>query len=193
MRRTRERPYVTDWIPLQIQGVFRRALTVVPDDRGSFAELWRRSSGVPGGEGFVQINLARSRRGVLRGMHFHLRQADLWAVVEGRIHAALVDLRSTHDRAHVRGSPAIVHLGPGDQLYIPALVAHGYIVTKAATVLYFVSREYDAQDEHGFAWDDPLAAIPWPRLKEKILSARDRDAPGLAAAMRRARQQSADR
>lgn len=124
----------------------------------------------------VQANVSRSRAGVLRGMHFHLRQADLWLLVEGRAVAATTDLRPL-----LSGGAAdsqVVSMEPGDALYIPARVAHGFLALTDMALVYLVSREYDASDEHGFAWNDPDAGIEWPAVPG-IVSPRDQDNPAL--------------
>ena len=75
-------------------GVEVRELRRLGDERGSFAETYRREW-LPAGAGeMVQSNLSRSKAGVLRGMHYHRQQADYWVVVEGRVFVALFDLRS---------------------------------------------------------------------------------------------------
>ena len=167
------------WTPTEIEGVLRRTTTVVGDERGAFSELWRHSLTAPlEMDPFVQSNLSRSREGVLRGMHFHRRQADLWILIEGRVLTATSDLRGLlRDGA---GTPPtqLLELMPGDQLYIPRLVAHGFWALEETALVYLVSNEYDGTDEYGFAWDDPVAAIDWPR-REPILSERDRQNPPL--------------
>ena len=136
-------------------------------------------------EPMVQANLSRSRAGALRGMHFHLRQSDLWLLVDGRAVAAVTDVR----RALRGGAPTseIIELNVGDALFIPALVAHGFLALTDMALVYLVSNEYDGTDEHGFAWDDPAAAIGWPRTPS-IVSDRDRANPTLAGLISTLRQ-----
>ncbi len=74
-----------------------------------------------------------------------------------------------------------------DAVYIPPGVAHGFVALQPMALLYGVSREYDGTDEHGFAWDDPTAAIGWP-VKEPIPSGRDASNPSLEEAVAAARQ-----
>jgi dTDP-4-dehydrorhamnose 3,5-epimerase len=163
------------------------------DQRGSFTELWRAShtSGLEA-EDFVQANLSRSREGVLRGMHFHRRQADLWVLIEGRALAASTDLRSLSAGGAGSVVSQLVELAAGDALYIPSLVAHGFWALEDAALLYLVSREYDGTDEYGFAWNDPDAAIAWP-TGEPIMSDRDRNNPSLAEVARQWGQHSSSR
>jgi len=171
------------WRPRAIPGVLQRTITFHPDERGSFGELWRRSWTVDLGDAphpsaMAQANLSRSQPGVLRGLHFHRRQADLWIVVDGRPFIALVDLRAAIDGT---GPPVVetVAAVPGDAFYLPAGVAHGFYATDALTLVYLVTNEYDGSDELGFIWSDTEAAVPWPR-QDPILSPRDATAPSLA-------------
>ena len=117
--------------------------------------------------------------GVLRGMHYHLRQADLWVPIEGQATVGLCDLR--------RGSPAdrrasTVELEPGLALYLPPGIAHGFFARTPFTMLYLVDRAYDGSDEHGFSPLDPALGIDWPAA-DVVLSERDRTASSLADAL----------
>jgi len=186
----------TGWQPTSLPGVRRRSLTFHPDDRGAFAELWReawmKELGLTDAVAVRQANLSRSRPGVLRGLHVHQRQADLWMVVDGHPVVGLVDVRPALTGA---GEPRAetIQAAPGDLLYLPEGVAHGFFARDELTLLYFVTNEYDGSDELGFAWDDPLAGVQWPD-GQPILSPRDASAPPLAdllAQLREARQQNA--
>lgn len=175
------------WRPTAIDGVLRTQLTRHPDARGSFTELWRASwSAKLPDDQFVQANLSRSVQGVLRGMHFHRRQADLWIVVSGTVLVALVDLRDALDG---RGGPhtLTLELGPDQAVYIPRLVAHGFLALSDLELVYLVTNEFDASDELGFRWDDPSAALPWP-ASAPILSDRDGAAPDLESVLAHLRQ-----
>lgn len=173
------------WTPGRIPGVLRRSIAFYADERGSFGELWREAWTYPLDGPMRQANLSRSAAGVLRGLHLHRRQADLWIVTEGRPFIALVDVRPM---LAAGSSPLVetIEAGPGDGVYLPPGVAHGFYAREALTLLYLVTTEYDGSDELGFAWDDPTAAIPWPD-GEPILSARDATAPNLAALVERLR------
>ncbi len=171
------------WLESRIPGVLRRQLQTHADERGAFTELWRaRWTAELCGRPFVQANLSRSRRDVLRGMHFHRRQSDLWVVVEGRALVAVADLREL--AVDVSRAPAVdtFEVGGGAALFIPELVAHGFLALSELALVYLVSNEYDGTDELGFAWDDPVAAIPWT-TRGPVLSARDRSNPSLRDAL----------
>ena len=133
---------MSDWSAGQIRGVWRRSVGFHPDQRGSFGELWRSSWTDPLGDLMQQANLSRSQARVLRGLHAHRRQADLWVVVEGRAFIALVDVRQA---VSGEGPPILEthEAGPGDAVYLPAGVAHGFYAYEALTLVYFVSNEYD--------------------------------------------------
>ena len=171
----------SDWFDTTIPGVVRRSSAVVADLRGSFTELWRASAteGLVAAP-FVQANLSRSAPDVLRGMHFHRRQYDLWMLIEGRAHVAVADLRRLSDDP--RPTVATFEMLPGDAVLIPEMVAHGFHALEAIALAYLVTNEYDGSDELGFAWDDPEAAIPW-LVKDPIVSERDRANPSLRTAI----------
>ncbi len=149
----------------------------------AFTELWRAGwtrdiSRAP----FVQANLSRSRADVLRGMHFHRRQSDLWVVVEGRALVAVADLRDVAKGVAPKPAVETFELAAGGAVFIPELVAHGFLAIAELALVYLVSNEYDGTDELGFAWDDPLAAVPWPTANP-VLSGRDRSNPSLRDAI----------
>jgi dTDP-4-dehydrorhamnose 3,5-epimerase len=175
-----------DWERMTIDGVLRKSLDSRVDERGSFRELWRESwTGDLTSEPFVQANLSSSVTGVLRGLHFHLRQTDLWIVVGGAVHVALVDIRALLGGDDVEPTAADAKLSVGECLLIPAGVAHGFWALEPLDLIYLVTNEYDDTDEHSFRWDDPTLQLHWPSGRP-TLSARDASAPSLAQAIARA-------
>ena len=171
-----------DRAPSSLPGVEYGAIARHGDERGSFRELWRAGR-FPSAR-FVQANLSSSAAGVLRGLHLHRRQDDLWVVADGRALVALVDVRPLLD-----GSGEAItetrELHADDWVYIPTGVAHGFLAIEPLQLIYLVTNEYDGSDELGFAWDDPAVAIAWPTLPgtpdgRPILSARDSVNPLLA-------------
>ncbi|HYN70212.1 MAG TPA: dTDP-4-dehydrorhamnose 3,5-epimerase family protein [Candidatus Eisenbacteria bacterium] len=181
---------VDGWEATAVPGVARRSLAAHADPRGSFTELWRESWTEPlGAPPFRQANVSRSLAGVLRGMHLHDRQDDLWIVLEGRAFVATVDLREMIAGTAAAPIGGAFELGPGSAVYIPRGVAHGFLAIDAIALAYLVTAEYDGTDEHGFAWDDRLAGVPWPTT-DVTISDRDRALAGLAAAVNDARQRS---
>lgn len=159
---------------MEIEGVEVSRLLVHEDDRGAFIELMRESSSQ---WKFRQSNLSRSAKGVLRGLHFHRQQADLWFLLEGRIQVGLADLREP-DR--VRTASLQMSAEIPETLLIPPGVAHGFLALTDCRLLYWVSTEFDGSDEHGIRWNDPVVQIPWEE-EDPILSERDASAPFLTA------------
>jgi dTDP-4-dehydrorhamnose 3,5-epimerase len=169
-----------------IPGVVWSRLTRHADVRGGFAEAWR-ARGSADADPFpgVQANLSSSAQGVLRGLHLHRRQSDLWIVVSGVAFVALVDVRPMLADASARPLVQTATLARDDTVRIPPHVAHGFLAVERLELLYLVTNEYDSSDELGFAWDDPKAAVPWPRVAtpdgRPILSDRDLRNPPLEA------------
>ncbi len=156
------------------------------DSRGFFVETYRREwheqAGIPSAETFVQDNHSRSRRGVLRGMHFQVGEgvAKLVRCARGRIYDVAVDVRA--------GSPTYgqwegVELDEESmrELYVPVGFAHGFcVLSEIADVIYKQSAYYDQQLERGIAYDDPEIGIAWPlEAAELTVSERDAAAPRL--------------
>ncbi|HEY5319140.1 MAG TPA: dTDP-4-dehydrorhamnose 3,5-epimerase [Solirubrobacteraceae bacterium] len=169
-------------LPTRLSGPVLVEAAVHGDHRGFFQETYRRSAfaelGI--GDDFVQDNHSRSRRGIVRGMHFQPGMAKLVRCAHGAILDVLVDLR--------RGSPSFgvwegFELSDENhhQLYCPDGFAHGFcVLSEEADVVYKTSAYYDPELERGFAYRDPEVAIEWPQALELIASARDTSAPSLA-------------
>jgi dTDP-4-dehydrorhamnose 3,5-epimerase len=157
--------------------------TVHGDERGFFVETYRADEwaahGVP--TEFVQDNHSRSRRGIVRGIHFQSDpgQGKLVRVARGRVYDVVVDLR--------RASPTfgeweghVLDDEQGRQLYVPVGFGHGFcVLTDVADFVYKCTSYYDAATEAGFRFDDPDVGIEWPEI-ELLYSERDRSAPRLA-------------
>ncbi len=169
---------------LDIAGAHLLPLEPHADERGSLSEAYRRSW-LPAGREVLQANLSWSHPGVLRGLHWHARQADYWCVLSGVAHVALVDLRP--------GSPSRSgtfqrRIDAGARRYglsIPPGVAHGFFAETEVLLLYMVDVYFTGDDEHGVAWDDPALGLTWPS-PTPILSERDRSNPSLAEALEQA-------
>jgi dTDP-4-dehydrorhamnose 3,5-epimerase len=178
--------------PRSLPGVAYGHLHRHPDARGSFAEAWR-GIGSPELAAFqgVQANLSSSATGVLRGLHLHRRQSDLWIVLSGVAFVVLVDVRPMLDDPKARPLIATSTLSPDDTVTIPPLIAHGFLAIKPLELLYLVTNEYDGTDELGFKWDDPNVNVNWPavdtRDRRPVLSERDQESPALADLVERLR------
>ena len=158
-----------------IAGVLRVELVAHKDDRGRLIETFRQEwlGDLPQ---MVQGTRSDSKKGVVRALHYHRKQADYWYVPLGTLVCGLYDLRRS---SPTRGASATVELADEVALYIPPGVAHGFQALTDVTLTYLVDQAYDASDEYGLAWDDPDVAIPWPLQSEAILSERDRTNPRL--------------
>jgi dTDP-4-dehydrorhamnose 3,5-epimerase len=165
----------------RLEGPVLVAPVVHGDQRGFFQETYRRDVYAELGitDEFVQDNHSRSKRGIVRGMHYQPGMAKLVRCATGSILDVLVDLR--------RGSPTFgeweaFELNDDNlhQLYVPNGFGHGFCVTsELADVVYKCSAYYDPAAEAGIAFDDPDLAIEWPEGIELIASERDRTAPRL--------------
>jgi dTDP-4-dehydrorhamnose 3,5-epimerase len=176
--------------PTALAGVLIIQPKVFADARGFFLESFNQrqfDTAVGAPVAFVQDNHSRSAQGVLRGLHLQVdphAQGKLVRVTKGRIFDVAVDVR--------RDSPTFrqwVGLELDDvahrQLWIAPGLAHGFLVmSESADVQYKTTDYYAPGAELGIRWDDPLLAIAWPDVGVPFaLSAKDRDAPGLGAAL----------
>ena len=146
--------------------VTRIPLRRFADERGWFAELMR-SSLLP--KPVSQSNLAFSRKGVIRGLHYHeLGQDDLFACVHGMVRVVVLDRESGETFTEDIGEENPV------AIYIPGTCAHGYEALTDCLFLYHVTEEYDpaTPDEHGLCWSDERVKDLWS-TEQPILSARD--------------------
>jgi dTDP-4-dehydrorhamnose 3,5-epimerase len=166
----------------RIDGVYVVPFRSFTDPRGYFFETYRRSW-IPDGREMIQGNCSFSHAGVLRGLHYHLKQADFWSVPNGLVRAALYDLRAS---SPTRGAAQVLDLGPGEGtargLYIPKGIAHGFYALKDSFMVYFVDELYDNSDELGVRFDDPALGIDWGMSggPTPIVSERDQTNPSLA-------------
>jgi dTDP-4-dehydrorhamnose 3,5-epimerase len=174
-------------IPTPIEGLLVVEPTVFGDDRGFFFESFNvqrfaELSGVT--LSFVQDNHSRSARGVLRGLHYQVRQPQgkLVRVTAGSVFDVAVDLR--------RSSPTFgqwygLELSAENkrQLWIPPGFGHGFAVTgEFAEFLYKTTDYYAPEHERAILWNDPAIGIEWPLDGMPLLSAKDQKAVLLADA-----------
>jgi dTDP-4-dehydrorhamnose 3,5-epimerase len=171
-----------DSTEIGIEGVRLIHLAPHADDRGSLTEVFRQEW-LAGAPPMVQANLSRSRAGVLRGLHFHRRQADYWCVLAGRAFVGLLDLRAGSPTERRAAGIAIDAEAERVGLYLPPGVAHGFYAETEVLLQYLVDAYYSGEDELGLAWDDPSVGIEWPAT-EPVLSDRDRANPPLAEVLR---------
>jgi dTDP-4-dehydrorhamnose 3,5-epimerase len=171
--------------PLEIPDVVLVRPTRHVDERGFFQESYRESAFAEAGIGarFVQDNLARSSRGVLRGLHYQIPptpQGKLVGVMSGRIFDVAVDLR-VDGPTYGKWVAHEIDAGTGEMLWVPPGFAHGYaVLSDVADVHYKVTEEYRPELDRGVLWDDPAIGVEWP-LEEPIVSDKDRRQPPLHA------------
>ena len=169
--------------PTRIPDVLLIEPKIFGDDRGFFFESFNRrafheATGLD--VDFVQDNHSKSARNVLRGLHYQLAQSQgkLVRVTQGEVFDVAVDIR--------HGSPTygqwvgeILSAENKKQLWIPAGLAHGFVVlSETAEFLYKTTDYYAPQHERCIAWNDPDLAIAWPIEGQPLLSAKD--AAGIA-------------
>ena len=150
--------------------------TAFADDRGYFYESYSERS-YPG-MSFVQDNVALSKKGTIRGLHYQSSpgQAKLVSCLQGEIWDVIVDLR---EHSETFGKWASIKLNDltHEQLFIPIGFAHGYcVLSDKALVQYKVSSLYDPETECSIRYNDSFLNINWPE-KEPILSNRDQQSP----------------
>jgi dTDP-4-dehydrorhamnose 3,5-epimerase len=164
-------------IPISLPGVFILEPRVFGDERGFFLESYNEKvfADVEIKERFVQDNHSSSRRNVLRGLHYQIRQAQgkLVRVVEGEILDVAVDVRRSSPT--FGGWEAVRLSGENKRmLWIPAGFAHGFVViSEKAQVLYKATDYYAPEHERTLRWNDPDLKIDWKLQGEPIVSAKD--------------------
>jgi dTDP-4-dehydrorhamnose 3,5-epimerase len=164
-------------IETSLSGVLLIKPRVFEDPRGFFMETYRQNTLAEAGvrESFVQDNHSRSSRGVLRGLHYQLRnpQAKLCRVAAGEVLDIAVDVRlgSPHFGKWVS---AVLSAENHAQLFIPKGFAHGFVVrSETADFLYKCSDYFDAADDRGVLWNDPEIGIDW-EMPSPLLSDKDK-------------------
>jgi len=152
------------------------------DARGFFMETWHAKKYADAGlaVNFVQDNQSRSKKGILRGLHYQLEhpQGKLVRVTSGTVFDVAVDIR--------KGSPSFgqwigIELSGENfkQLYVPPGFAHGFcVLSESADFLYKCTDFYAPEDEHCIRWDDPDIGVEWPG-QDFLVSEKDAQASPL--------------
>ena len=164
-----------------IETDFPEARIFVPDvfvdQRGYFKETYAKAKYEALGmrDDWPQDSVSRSKRNVLRGMHYDMRMAKLVQCLSGRIYDVIVDVRE--------GSPTFrrwqgfeLTADNHHQLYVPRGFAHGFLALEDCIVQYKLSAEYDPAHERVLSWKDPVVGIRWPLTADPILSPKDANA-----------------
>jgi dTDP-4-dehydrorhamnose 3,5-epimerase-like enzyme len=149
-----------------IAGLRRLPLALHEDERGWFAELARSSALA---RPIAQVNLSHSRRGTIRGLHYHERgQDDVFVCLSGTARVVVLDRESGEAFSEDIGEENPI------AIYVPGIHAHGWEALTDCLFAYLVTAEYDAAepDEHGICWADPRVKHLWS-TGSPIISPRD--------------------
>jgi len=159
---------------------------VFGDDRGFFMESWNARTFAEAGidAAFVQDNHSRSRKGVLRGLHYQIEHAQgkLVRCVSGEVFDVVVDLRRS---SPTFGRTTALTLSAQNQrmLWVPPGFAHGFLVlSEYADFLYKTTDYWYPEHERTLLWNDAALAIAWPLAGAPTLTAKDAAGTPLAAA-----------
>lgn len=163
-----------------LEGVLLIKPKIWGDARGFFVETWQQdryaAAGIPAA--FVQDNHSRSRKHILRGLHFQKKfpQGKLVSVSLGEVFDVVVDIRpDSPTRGQWYG--ATLTSENQHQLWIPPGMAHGFCVLSDVAHFHYKCTEfYHPEDEGSIRWNDPDIAVAWP-ITEPLVSEKDANAP----------------
>ena len=174
-------------IDTSIDGVYVIEPTVFGDNRGYFMETYSKAEFEEIGikYDFVQDNQSKSKKGVLRGLHFQKEntQAKLVRVIKGEVFDVAVDLRP-NSNTYGKWEGAILSEENKKMFIIPKGFAHGFLVlSDEAEFTYKCDDIYNHEAEGGLAWNDPDVAIDWPlrdmKIEDLLTSEKDTNWPSL--------------
>ena len=172
-------------IKTPLEGVLMFRPRIFGDSRGCFVETWQeeryREAGV--NLPFVQDNLSRSSKGILRGLHFQKKhpQGKLVMVSLGKVFDVAVDIRKDSP-TFGKWFGSILSSENLNQLWIPPGFAHGFVVlSDEAQFQYKCTDFYHPEDEGSIKWDDPEIAVNWPIDFEPVVSSKDAIAPSFSS------------
>lgn len=153
------------------------------DNRGYFMETYKSEDFKEAGlyYDFVQDNQSKSKKGVLRGLHFQKKfpQAKLVRCIDGEVFDVCVDLRKDSP-TYGKWEGVVLSAEKGNQFMIPRGFAHGFLVlSESATFCYKCDELYHPEDEGGIMYNDIDVNIKWPSIDEILLSEKDKKHPSL--------------
>lgn len=166
-------------VDTKLDGVKILEPKVFGDDRGFFLESWNQQvfadNGLP--TVFVQDNHSRSQQGVLRGLHYQLKnpQGKLVRVTQGEVFDVAVDMRKSSAQFGQWFGVMLTETNRR-QLWVPPGFAHGfYVVSSSADFQYKCTDFYAPEHERSLLWNDPGVGVDWPILPgtEPVLAAKD--------------------
>lgn len=163
-----------------IEGLYVIEPTVFGDDRGYFMETYNKKEFEEIGitEEFVQDNQSKSKKGVLRGLHFQTEhsQGKLVRVVSGEVYDVAVDIRKDSP-TYGKYFGVVLSKENKKQFYIPPYFAHGFLVlSDEAEFVYKCTDLYHPEFESGIMYNDEEIGIEWPmdNISELIMSDKDK-------------------
>jgi len=155
---------------------------VFPDDRGFFMETYQKrafaEAGLP--TEFVQDNHSGSRQGILRGLHYQLKQSQgkLVRVVVGEVFDSAVDLRKSSP-TFGKWTGAVLSAENRRELWVPPGFGHGYyVLSDWAEFVYKVTDFYAPEWERTILWNDPQIGVQWPLVEGQLPVVSGKDAAG---------------
>lgn len=166
------------FIKCPIEGLYEIQPEIHGDTRGFFVETYKKEEFFNAGltMDFVQDNISRSKKGVLRGLHFQKKhpQGKLVSVIEGEVFDVAVDLRN-ESKTFGKYYGVFLSSEKHNMFYVPEGFAHGFaVISEAATFSYKCTDIYHPEDEDGIRWNDPTISIEWPVFEaEPLLSLKD--------------------
>lgn len=169
------------FVKTSIEDVYIIEPQVFGDNRGYFFETYKKAEFDRAGlkYDFVQDNQSKSKKGVLRGLHYQKNypQAKLVRVLEGEVFDVAVDLRK-NSPTYGKWTGVILSAENKKMFMIPRGFAHGFVVlSETATFAYKCDEIYHPEDEGGILWNDPDIDINWPLTNGIILSEKDKNNP----------------
>lgn len=177
-----------NFIKTGIEGLYIIEPKLYGDHRGYFMETYNYNEFKAAGLDmvFVQDNQSKSKKGVLRGMHFQTQhpQGKLVRAIKGEVFDVAIDLRKGSE-TYGQWYGVLLTEENHRQFYVPEGFAHGFIVTsEEAEFAYKCTDFYHPEFEGGIAWNDPEIGIEWPLegIEEVLLSDKDKKAPTLSEA-----------
>lgn len=167
------------FIETSIEDVYIIEPKKIGDNRGYFMETYKESDFKEAGLNylFIQDNQSKSKKGVLRGLHFQKfhPQAKLVRCIEGEVFDVCVDLRK-NSPTYGKWESVILSAEKGNQFMIPRGFAHGFLVlSDTATFCYKCDELYYPNDEGGIMWNDSKIGIKWPFSDNILLSDKDKN------------------
>ena len=171
--------------PCDIDGLYVIEPKVFGDERGYFVETYNKQEFAANGLDmeFVQDNQSKSKKGVLRGLHFQKQhpQGKLVRVLSGEVFDVAVDIRKGSD-TYGKWFGVVLSEDNMKQFYVPEGFAHGYyVLSDTAVFSYKCTDFYHPEDEGGILWNDPEIGIQWPVEDgvEVVLSEKDQRREGI--------------